>query len=357
MSATSTLESLRVLVFGDCLPSAVAGSHLGLLGADVVLLEPGDGCWLRRGDLARHPRVLPLWSSYGRGLRSAVTHSDQDTLDFIAASDVCIVAEPTANAISDDESFPSPAKGRVLLTQGAMASDLLTQAASGMLSYVGQSDRQPIRIGFEVVGITTGVAAVQAAVALTLGERGGTIKVDAFKIAVNLISNQVVSQSHPEERTSFAAYHTAPPEYGFPAQDGWVEVIFFYEDQGFAAFCSEIGAPELAARPKFADYTLRSANRAELAEALSPFCRCVPAERLVAMATRHGAFAMVKAELRDALRREQVAANGLVSSDHDDLLAGPWTIDGHRPILRGLPELAQHDEEIRRDWFEPGTTS
>ena len=156
--------------------------------------------------------------------------------------------------------------------------DLLLQAVGGLMSVTGAPDGEPQKVGVALVDVITGLFATTGILAALRHRdrtgQGQAVELNLLTCLLAALVNQSTAQTaagvtpgrmgnaHP----SIAPYET------FDTADGTV-VIAVGTDHQFALLCQAIGAPELAADPRFATNTDRVENRVALRAAI--------AERLV----------------------------------------------------------------------------
>ena len=202
------------------------------------------------------------------------------------------------------------------------AYDLLIQSESGFLSVTGTPET-PSKAGCSIADIAAGMYAYSGILAALL-ERGRTGK--GSHLDVSMLEAMAEWMTYP----LYYAFEGAPPPqrvgashatifpYGpFPTRDGDV-MLGVQNEREWQAFCELVlERPEVAADPRFASNTLRSANRADLAA-------------LIAESTAH----LGRAEMLDRLERAQIANASLND------MAGLWA----------HPQLRARDR-----WREVGT--
>lgn len=325
---------------------AVAGLRLAYLGADVVICDPPGRS---RTDLA-HPGAVPRrWSAWSGGKRYAQPAEGDDFRRLLTGADVLLVG----SVLTGQRDMASLMGDGALLVESdweELPGELSAQAATGMLSYLGELGSEPVRIGWEAVTWAQGVLAAQAVLASCVSGRsvrGGRVRIPVMRTAATLISNQIIAHSSPDDWTGFAAYQWQDPEYGFRCSDGWLEIIFFRNDDAWKSFCGRIELPDLAADERFASYPARTNHKSELAAALEPALRRLPTAAVEELVEACGGMVAERRSLGRAVRDPQAEANGLIA-DGDTLdLASPWSICGHRT------SVAKLDSPSNLDWHAP----
>jgi crotonobetainyl-CoA:carnitine CoA-transferase CaiB-like acyl-CoA transferase len=163
--------------------------------------------------------------------------------------------------------------------------DAVLQALCGLMSVNGFAQSGPTRIGIPVVDLATGLHAV-IAILLALAERarsgrGQRTEATLFDTAYSLLhphaANYLVSGAEPALTGN--AHPNISPYDTYPAADGsfFLGVV---NDAQFGRFCEAVGAPLLAADPRFGSNALRLANRAALRRAIEAAVAREPVEAL-----------------------------------------------------------------------------
>ena len=159
------LASIRVLdLSGKTAP--ICGQLLTLFGADVVLAERG---------LSRNSRTDFAWLAANAGKRSLALDESGSTdvlAELCRAVDVVIDGDPE-NPLDFDPRAASPGLIHVTVSPFGLAgphadwldTELIAQAAGGLLFLSGEADRPPAQIGFP---LATGMAGAQAACAVLI---------------------------------------------------------------------------------------------------------------------------------------------------------------------------------------------
>ncbi len=147
--------------------------------------------------------------------------------------------------------------------------DLLLQAVGGLMSITGSPDGEPQKVGVALVDVIAGLfCAVGVLAALrhrdATGE-GQRVEVDLLSALLGALVNQASGYTAAgvvPGRLGNAHPSIAPYEL-YPSREGELVVAVGNERQ-FIALSEVLGAPELAADPRFATNTDRVAHRDEL---------------------------------------------------------------------------------------------
>ena len=195
-AAAPPLSGIRVLDLTTA-RGEIAGRILADLGAEVLKIEPPEGCAARRmppfedgreGD----PDGSLYWAVYGRGkhsvtldLASAEGRTQLRTL--AAGADILLESFEPGHLAGlglgyEDLSALNPALVYASITPYGQsgpdahspATELTIEAAGGLLSLTGDGDRAPVPVGYPQAGLHGGAqAAADAVVALCERDRSG----------------------------------------------------------------------------------------------------------------------------------------------------------------------------------------
>ncbi|HVA88904.1 MAG TPA: CoA transferase, partial [Chloroflexota bacterium] len=156
------------------------------------------------------------------------------------------------------------------------AYDFILQAMVGLMSITGEAEGEPMRLGVAVVDV---VAALYGAVgvlgALAAREqtgRGQRVDISLLEsgvaMLVNIAGNYLNSGTPPTRHGN--AHANIVPYQTFRAANGYIALAIGNDGQ-FAKLCDLLGAPELAADPRYATNQARVANRSELVPILQDY--------------------------------------------------------------------------------------
>jgi len=160
--------------------------------------------------------------------------------------------------------------------------DLLIQALGGLMSVTGEPDGQPMKVGVALVDVLAGLfATVGILVALRAREESGEgqlVEVDLMSALLASLVNQgsayTIAAVVPER---LGNRHPSISPYEVYATAAGGLVLAVGNDRQFAALCEELGAPGLAADPRFATNSDRVANRDALGAELERLLAARPA--------------------------------------------------------------------------------
>jgi crotonobetainyl-CoA:carnitine CoA-transferase CaiB-like acyl-CoA transferase len=160
--------------------------------------------------------------------------------------------------------------------------DAMIQAMGGLMSLTGVPDGEPgagpQKVGVAVADLMCGMYAVSAILA-ALHEREGSgqgqyIDLSLLDTQVAWLANQnlnyLVTGRAPQRQGT--AHPNIVPYQAFATADGHL-MLAVGNDAQFARFCAAVGAPELAADPRYATNADRVAQRAELVATVARLMR------------------------------------------------------------------------------------
>ena len=195
-AAAPPLSGIRVLDLTTA-RGEIAGKILADLGAEVLKIEPPEGCDSRRmppfedgreGD----PDGSLYWAAYGRGKRSitldiASAEGREQLRTLAEGADILLESFEPGHLAGlglgyEDLRALNPALIYASITPFGQrgpdahspATDLTVEAAGGLLSLTGDGDRPPVPVGYPQAGLHGGAqAAADAVVALIERDRSG----------------------------------------------------------------------------------------------------------------------------------------------------------------------------------------
>jgi crotonobetainyl-CoA:carnitine CoA-transferase CaiB-like acyl-CoA transferase len=300
------LADLRIVDFSRVLAGPLATMVLADLGAEVIKIErPG------RGDETRS--WGPPWDESGDATYFQAVNRNKESiaLDLRAPADAARARDLLADADVVVENFRPGVMDRLGLGYEALAGrdprivycsitgfgagagaelpgyDLLVQAVGGLMSITGAPDGPPQKVGVALVDVVCGLfAATGILAALRVRDRTGAgqrVEVDLLTSLLAALVNQGTAYTLAGEvpRRMGSAHPSIAPYELLRAGDGEL-VVAVGTDEQFAAMCTVLGAPRLAADPDFATNPQRVANRERLRELIERRLRERPAGAWVA---------------------------------------------------------------------------
>ncbi|MBX3645749.1 MAG: CoA transferase [Rubrivivax sp.] len=285
---TGALAGIRVVDLSRILGGPLCGQILGDHGADVLKIEPPQGDDTRAwGPPFRDDGVASYYLGLNRNKRLMRLDLGQDAertvlLGLLADADVLIENFKTGTlekwGLGHDAlaaRFPRLVHVRVSgfgadgPLGGLPGYDAALQALNGLMSVNGEAGGAPLRVGLPVVDMITGMNAALG-VMLALHERrrsgrGQFVEAALYDSGLSLLhphgANWFLDGAEPR-RTGNAH----PNIYPYDSFATGSEPIFLAvgNDKQFGILCRYLGAPALAADPRFATAGARSVNREAL---------------------------------------------------------------------------------------------
>ena len=238
--------------------------------------------------------------------------------------------------------------------------DFMIQAMGGLMSFTGEPDGEPMKVGVAVADLFAGqnavIAILAALQARTQTGKGQHIDISLFDsqlgMLANVASNYLVSGNLPKRYGN--AHANIVPYQSFQASDGWF-VVAVGNDAQFAAMCEVIGEKELVTDLRFATNSARVQNRDRLISILKPvFLTKTVSEWLSLIGDKfpcgpinnlEQAFSMPQAESREMLIQMEHPTIG------DLPLVGSPLKFSSTPVEYRLPPplLGEHTEQVLRE--------
>jgi crotonobetainyl-CoA:carnitine CoA-transferase CaiB-like acyl-CoA transferase len=367
------LEGFRVLDLTHVLAGPCATHHLRCMGAEVIKIErPGGGDPMRALDMQPEFGGLPPgFRALNAGKKSVVLDLATEegraaVLRLAASSDVFVenfrpgVAQRLGlgpvdiRAMRPDIIYCSISgwgHGGPNSTRGAY--DHVIQAATGMMALQGVSaDDPPVKVGFPVIDIATGISAAEAILASFVRRLRGdtapiTLDVSMVDCALVLMSGptaNTLATGKAPDRVGNRGFVGSPGAETFATSDGHISVAANTMGQ-FATLCRLLGRPELA-KPPYLPAGLSSgaflANAAtdELREELACGFAAAETETLETALNEAGVPAARVRNLGEYLAELYPQTPG-IGIDGEPLALGPafrWR-DAGPPTLPPAPQL------------------
>ncbi|MBV6423934.1 MAG: Formyl-CoA:oxalate CoA-transferase [Steroidobacteraceae bacterium] len=255
------LDGLRVLDLGDDIAASFCARLLADGGAEVVrVVDPARGNRERMGALEaflhRNKRRTSVDLATGAG-RAALAR-------LCAASDVVVESSRPGTLEALGLGYSSLAATNPALTMVSItafgqtgpyrhyaADHLAISALGGWACTFGESDREPLQVGFPVMYYMAGIYGAIGALAALRGRRsdgrGQHVDVSALEACLNMLSYpQVLEQfGCPPLRRNFSA---SLQTFYVQARDGWIALNHLSPSQ-WESTCILLGVPHLAADP------------------------------------------------------------------------------------------------------------
>jgi crotonobetainyl-CoA:carnitine CoA-transferase CaiB-like acyl-CoA transferase len=329
--ATDDLRHLRVLELSDSIAGGICGLEFALLGANVVRVE-GPGFGLRHLEPDEENLASALFNTLHRNKEFIEVHGDTRDESVLApwmsAADIVVVDLENDHSVREWALDLLSRYARVGVVcdrtiselPAASADELIWQAQSGFMRYLGELDGEPLRVGADIAETTTGQLMFAGALAAhyrvtfddltaeqALRRPPCIVSVSGIDALLWMKSVPLAAQSDPDSWQGFilqAPYRA--PDRGWALKDGWVSFDFPEGSRdAWIQFVQWLGLGELVGNPDYDDWrsTLGLGDR------------------------RHDLGAVYAGPLAERTVAEAIEAIGAVGGvcvpfhDHDSLLA------------------------------------
>jgi crotonobetainyl-CoA:carnitine CoA-transferase CaiB-like acyl-CoA transferase len=237
--------------------------------------------------------------------------------------------------------------------------DLVAQGMSGLMSITGEGpDRPPVKVGAPLTDITAGILAAMGVLAayvqrLSSGE-GQQVDTSLFEAGIvqTYWQSAIYLATGASPGAMGSAHPLNAPYQAFRTSDGWVNVGAANQ-KNWLALVAAIGAPELAADPRFADNAARMAHRPALEEALAPLFRRRATGEWLAVLDAAGVPAGPVLSIGEMLADPQTRAREMLAEVTHARLGRVRTLGlpvklSATPggLRRGAPLLGEHTREV-----------
>jgi crotonobetainyl-CoA:carnitine CoA-transferase CaiB-like acyl-CoA transferase len=378
------LTGLRVLSFEQYGAGPYCSMFLADMGADVIKIEnPATG-----GDFARDtgPYFLGAHDSLyfqcfnfnKRSLALDIKHPDGRSVfeDLVARSDAVLNnlrgSQPAKMGL-DYAALRAinpqivcahiSAYGRDNSRADWPGYDYLMQAECGFLSLTGEPDGPPARFGLSMVDFMTGMMMAYGVTAALYGVKAGGASAEGRDVDLSLMDAALHQLTYPgiwylneglmTGRVPRGGHPSITPSQLQKTRDGWV-FIMCQNPKFWDLLVNAIGAPYLAADPRFADMAGRLANRPALTAALDEVFETKTTAEWIELLKGRVPVGPVH-DLGQALDNPFLAQTGMVRAvphpDRPDMraLANPIKLDGARVPTERAPKLGENTEAILRE--------
>ena len=357
MIVEAELSGHRVVDLSQGLSGAYCAKMFNDAGADVIVIEPGNGHPHRRWSCAG-----TVATGEDSALFRYLRHGQRSTRDdsVIATADVVIVdgidAERAASAHADAVVVVLSPFGSTGPFAGRPASELTVQAESGALGIRGRPDRPPVQAGGQITEWVTGAYAAVAALACLRVGTGQRIDVSWAEVAnitctlfIDMLDG-ILGRPPLDPARPTRSFETPSIE---PTLDGFVGFNTNTRQQ-FEDFLVMIERFDLLAdldtQPSLAALGTRAAKWDEWNEIVHEWTTKHTTAEIVELAAllRIPVAPVCNAEMLLAL--DHPAQRGVFIDDPTGTFRmprRPWTLDGEpAPLPRAAPALGEHDGAI-----------
>ena len=372
----AVLKNIKVVDLTRTLAGPFSTMMLGDMGAEVIKIEEPEN-----GDETRS--WTPFWNgessvfvAFNRNKRGiSVNLKEQEGIDLVLSlvKDADIVVESFRAGALDrmglgyaDIKTINPniiycsisGYGRTGPLANKPGYDLLIQAYSSLMNLTGETDGMPMRVGFSLVDLFTGMMAY-GSMMTALYHRNVTGKGQWIEAA--LLDGQVAAMSY--HGTAYLATGIDPlrmgsghpslvPYQSFGGSDG--NFILGVANNGlWQRFCNSIEHPELLEDPRFRTNDDRVANRSECVRALNNIFGDNTVSYWVDKISEAGVPCGPINQVSDVVNDPHVLSRDMISGiEHPNIPdlrfpGSPLKLTETPPTIRRAPPLLwQHNEEI-----------
>jgi crotonobetainyl-CoA:carnitine CoA-transferase CaiB-like acyl-CoA transferase len=306
------LADVRVIEIGQLLAGPMCGQFMADLGAEVIKLEPpGEGDPLRQWGRVRPEGVSVWFSVVGRNkLFATCDLRQQEGRDLLARllESADVLVENFRPGVLEKwglgwEALHARNPRLILARVSGYGQDgpysekagyaSVCEAFAGMRYPIGEPDRPPSRTGTSLGdGLAALFAAYGATAALTARERTGrgqivdTAIYEACMAMMESLIPDFDRGGYIRERTGSFLPKIAPSNI-YKTADGMV-IIGANQDGVFSRLCEAMGAPTLAADPRFAAHIPRGEHQQELDAIVSAWTRALTSAEVQRQCDAHG---------------------------------------------------------------------
>lgn len=380
------LSGVRVLEIGHFVAAPFCSRLLGDLGADVIKIEPPGGDPVRQWGEQIGGNSL-WWSVHGRNKRSLTLNlkspqARQIVLKLAQRCDALVenfrpghLAQLGLGAEALRAANPKlivaqiSGYGQDGPYRSRAAFGVIGEAMGGLRYLTNQAcpsqDMPPVRVGVSIGDSLAGLYAALG-IAAALWRRDGQEGDGKGRLIDVALSESVLSMMEgmlPEysmlgkiKQPTGGAIATAAPSNAYPSADGHWILIAANSDPLFAKLAAAMGAPDLAAQPRFLTNPSRVAHARELDGIIARWSETQRAEELLACLNAAGIPTTKIYNAADCAADPHFRARGAVQ-EVDDPLFGRILHPGIVPrlpeqicdIRRTGPAIGQHTDEILTD--------
>ncbi|MEL6576963.1 MAG: CoA transferase [Pseudomonadota bacterium] len=371
------LDGLRVVELSHIMAGPVCGLMLADMGADVIKVERPQGDDSRRMVPPTIAGESAAFMMMNRNKRGVAFDLKQDTakealLRLLDEADIVIenYRLGTMEKLGlGYESLKARNPGLVYVEisgfgrTGPYAEragfDLIAQGMGGLMSITGEGPgRPPVKVGAPVSDITAGILAAMGALAAVHRRRetgeGQRVDTSLFEAAITHTywQSAIAFATAASPGPMGSAHPLNAPYQAFETADGWIN-IGAANQRNWERLVDLIGAPGLAADPRFLTNADRIANREVLADALNALLRGRPTAEWLAVMEAGGLPAGPVLSIREMQADPQARARGMVTeTEHStagtvETLGLPVTFHATPgSVRRAAPLFGEHTVEV-----------
>ena len=231
-------------------------------------------------------------------------------------------------------------------------SDIIAQAAGGLMQTIGTPDGEPLKVGGNSALYTTGISAFSATM-LALYDRD--TKGHGQHVDVSAVETMAVAQIHSSIQYQFQGVDRTRTESTLVrAQDGWVNpgLTAGVGEDIWARVCDMMGKPELADDPHFDTRQARRAHEHEMLGIIGEWAATQPKEEIYHLLQGQRTIAGYVATVEDLFTSRQLVHRSffqpIVHPYTGELMypGAPFAVEGQTWKHSRAPLLGEHNEEV-----------
>jgi crotonobetainyl-CoA:carnitine CoA-transferase CaiB-like acyl-CoA transferase len=359
------LEGVRVVDVTTSYAGPTCTQLLGVLGADVIKVEPPAGDEARSWGPPFAGDLGTLFVAVNSGKRSVALDLRRGTdvlLRLVDGADVFV--QSLRPGLADKLGLGAEALrarkpelvhctissyGRVGPKRSLPGYDPLLQAAAGLISVTGEPGGNGVRVGVSLIDHATGMYAAFAILAAVHAGGGRTLDVSLWETALSFVSYHLIGniETGAVPTPQGTAFHAIAPYQVFAAADGGL-MITAANDGLFRKLVGALDLAELADDPRFRTNPDRVTNRPALVEAMAPRLREQPRSVWLERLAAAGVPAAPVQDIGEVVADPQTEAVGIVRRVGPYPTLGPaFSADAERPEYRAPPPpLGAHTAEV-----------
>ena len=369
------LTGLRVMDVSIMAAGPWTGALLGMLGAEVIKVEPpaGDGTrWVMPTQRGMGTNFVAMnVNKKGIVLDFKTAQGRRDALDLMATCDV-FVQNFRGGVIErlklDYESVKANNPrliycaicgfGETGPLSTAGCADPIMQAFSGFARSNGVPEEGVKALRFPgFIDLATAAVATEGILAALLDREvcgeGQKVEVSMLEAALEvqytryaeLLGTGLIPSPMGSESSAFV------PDGAWQAQDR--EIFMTVQSEGqWKGFCTALDKPEWLSDPRFADNRQRVANRQEVDALIVPVMRARPAFWWLRVLQRHGVPSSMAHHFETYRHHAQILANDMIAR-FDTPLWGefsvgglPWHFSDTPCSVQAPPQSGEHTQEV-----------
>lgn len=372
---SETYHDLRVIDLSTNIAGPLAAMIFGDMGADVIKVERQPV-----GDDTR--RLSPSWKGTSTVFLSMNRNKRSILLDFKSAADLDVLKKLIETADVVVESFPPGLAEKLNLTfsdlkkinskiivcsvtafgDGEIGSkmpgyDALVQSVSGLMSFTGSAETEPVRIAPSILDSSTGMWGAMSIMAALHNRKSDS---QAQHVRPALIDSAFMMMSH--QVTAFKATGDNPEKLGsgapsavpyrvFAGCDGDFMLATASQPQ-FVRLCEALDKNELVSDPLYLDMECRIKNRQSLDGILLDIFKEKPIEHWLKFLASKGLSVGAVNSVEEAMSLDVVKERNLFfrdesldSKDEMPLMRLPFDLK-NSSLRMPPPKLGEHTDEI-----------